>query len=634
MSTQAERGVAAVVVTYNRLSLLQRLIERLRTLDALDAILVVDNASADGTGEWLAEVAETDRRLQYRTLTTNAGGAGGFQAGLQWSYDLGFELAWLMDDDGLPTPQCLDQLLAYRGQFDFWGPAVLAEQRPAELCFPIRLPGTATVARTLAELERVAVNGTVADVVIPFNGVLVTRELVERIGSVRAEFFIWGDDVEYLWRARDAGARVATVVDAHFHHPATDDLGTPMLGGLTTYNHSPSDLKHYCMARNNTVNLLTHRGLPHALAFWAKTAWFYSFVRPSPKRLALSASAITAGLRGDFSGHERFLAAASPATDQALVAARRASDPDEAPGMTSDETVAIVVVTYKRAELLDRLLDSLAAQTRPADAIFIIDNSSDEATAQVLAKHTNLPLVIDHVGENIGGAGGFHRGLKAAYLAGYDRLWLMDDDVRPAPWALQALLADGGRVLACVREDRRGGLAEKAATRFDLTNPLRIQPKVATVDSTYRDRASMPPRVKIENAAFEGFMVHRSVVDAIGYPDPSYFIFYDDCDYVIRARAAGFTAWAVRDALMRRHYDFVQQNDLSSWKGYYMYRNLFVVHYRYGANILVKLKPLVLTVGVVLASPWRSGLAEAKNVLKALRDSFAMRQLDPRARLS
>ena len=45
-----------------------------------------------------------------------------------------------------------------------------------------------------------------ADVVIPFNGVLIRRELVERIGLVREEFFIWGDDVEYLWRARKAGA--------------------------------------------------------------------------------------------------------------------------------------------------------------------------------------------------------------------------------------------------------------------------------------------------------------------------------------------------------------------------------------------------------------------------------------------
>jgi len=602
---------------------LQRLVSRLRTLEAVDAILIVDNASSDGTGEWLAELVKEEPRVLYRSLPTNLGGAGGFQTGLQWSHDLGAKLAWLMDDDGLPDRDCLDILLRYRGEFDFWGPAVLTEQRPAELCFPIRLPGTATVTRTLAELAAVSDNGIVPDVVIPFNGVLVTRELVDRIGTVRAEFFIWGDDVEYLWRARDAGARVATVVDAHFHHPATDDLGTPMLFGRTTYNHSPSDLKHYCMARNNTVNLLAHRGPLHAAAFWAKTAWFYGFVRPSPKRLLLSAQAITAGLRGDFSGHRRFLPTtpARPSTESP----RRAAP--------EDETVAFVVVTYKRPELLDRLLAGLAAQTRAVDAIYVVDNASDPETAAVLDAHADLPLVVDHTGENLGGAGGFHRGLKAAYLAGYERIWLMDDDVRPAPWALQALLTDGGQVLACVREDRHGRLVEKAAIRFDLTNPLHIKPKTATVDSVYPTRAAMPARVEIENAAFEGFMVHRKVVDQIGYPDPSYFIFYDDCDYVIRARRAGFTAYALRDALMRRHFDFVQGNDLASWKGFYMYRNLFVVHFRYGTNLAVRLKPFAITAAVVALSPLRGGRQEAANVRRALREARTMRQLDPRARL-
>lgn len=619
-------GVAAVVVTFNRLGLLQRLLTRLRSLDALDVILVVDNASTDGTSAWLAETASADSKVRFKTLETNAGGAGGFQAGLQWAYDLGAELAWLMDDDGLPTPDCLDQLLAYQGQFDFWGPAVLAEQRPDELCFPIRRPGTTNVLRTLDDLQEAQRDGIVPDVVIPFNGVLVTRELVERIGTVRAEFFIWGDDVEYLWRARQAGARVATIVDAHFLHPATDDLGTEMIFGLTTYNHSPSDLKHYCMARNNTVNLMTHHGPMHAAAFWAKTAWFYTFVKPSPHRLKLSAEAITAGLRGDFTGHRRFL---TPTPDLAAVAV---TPVESAPGPASgDERVAVVIVTYERAELLGKLLHALAAQTRPADAIFVIDNSGDEPTARVLEAHSDLPLVVDHVGENIGGSGGFHRGLKAAYHAGFDRIWLMDDDVRPAPWALRALLADGGKVLACVREDRHGNLVEKAAIRFDLTNPLKLLPKTAMVEDVFPDRESMPARVRIENAAFEGFMVHRDVVSEIGYPDPSYFIFYDDCDYVIRAQRAGHDAYAVRDALMRRHFDFVQSNDLASWKGYFMYRNLFVVHLRYGTNLLVKLKPLVLTAGIVALSPLRGGLHEAKNALNGLKDCFGMRKLDPRA---
>jgi rhamnopyranosyl-N-acetylglucosaminyl-diphospho-decaprenol beta-1,3/1,4-galactofuranosyltransferase len=184
---------------------------------------------------------------------------------------------------------------------------VVDEDDQDRLVFPIRLPGRATVVHRMAEVRAAARDGVIREVVIPFNGVLVTRELVERIGLVREEYFIWGDDHEYRLRAEKAGARIATVTDARVLHPAVGDLGTPMMFGRSTYNHTPSDLKHYCMARNNLVNLRDYRGWPHALAFVAKTLWFYSFTRRDPGRLRLSLAGMRAGLRGDFTGHERFL---------------------------------------------------------------------------------------------------------------------------------------------------------------------------------------------------------------------------------------------------------------------------------------------------------------------------------------
>jgi GT2 family glycosyltransferase len=122
-------------------------------------------------------------------------------------------------------------------------------------------------------------------------------------------------------------------------------------------------------------------------------------------------------------------------------------------------------------------------------------------------------------------------------------------------------------------------------------------------------------------------MVSRRVVEAIGLPDPSYFIFYDDVDFALRARRAGFRIWAVRDAVLVRQLDFDQQHDLSGWKGYYMYRNLFAVHLRYGENALVRLKPWLVTAVVVLLSPLRGGRAEAVNVIRAMRDARGMRSV-------
>ena len=305
---QPVRRVVAVVVTYNRLRLLETLVARLAEVrertPALVDVLVVDNASTDGTGEWLA--GGTD--LTSRTLPDNRGGAGGFHAGLRWAVEeTDADLVWLMDDDGLPEVGCLERLLG-EDDLDFWGPLVVDEQDTGRLVFPIRLPGGTRVVRDLADVERAGgARQRIDGIVIPFNGVLVTRALVERIGYPREEFFIWGDDHEYRLRAERAGARIATVTDARVHHPSVGELGTPMMAGRTTYNHSPSDLKAYCMARNNTLNLREYRGWVHVLLFWAKTVWFYLLTRRDPARLALSARAAYAGLRGDFTGHRRYL---------------------------------------------------------------------------------------------------------------------------------------------------------------------------------------------------------------------------------------------------------------------------------------------------------------------------------------
>jgi rhamnopyranosyl-N-acetylglucosaminyl-diphospho-decaprenol beta-1,3/1,4-galactofuranosyltransferase len=188
-----------------------------------------------------------------------------------------------------------------------------------------------------------------------------------------------------------------------------------------------------------------------------------------------------------------------------------------------------------------------------------------------------------------------------------------------------AIDPDYSDCLMAVREDLDGRLVEKSATRFDLRNPLAIRPKTASVETTYASRAAMPERVEIEVVAFEGFLVRRRVLEAIGLPDPEFFIFYDDVDLALRARRAGFRIWAVRDAVLVRQLHFDQQHALDTWKGFYMYRNLFVVHFRHGENALVRAKPYAITAAVVALSPLRGGRAEASNVIRAIRSARGMR---------
>ena len=298
------------------------------------------------------------------------------------------------------------------------------------------------------------------------------------------------------------------------------------------------------------------------------------------------------------------------------------------------ETVAVVVVTYNRADLLEECLRALTRSTRAPDAVIVVDNASSDRTPELLQElqvEGVLPLQVIRSEDNLGGAGGFHRGVAAAYEGGYDRFWLMDDDVMADPRCLEVLMGHPGPALMAVREDREGRICEKAATDFDLTHPWAVRPKREMVEQRHPTRAAMPAEIPLQNVAFEGFMVHRDVVRSVGLPDPGFFIFYDDVDFALRTRRAGYPIVALRDAVLVRQLDFDQQHDMRGWKGYYMYRNLFVVHRRYGENALVRWKPLLVTFAVLLLSPLRGGRAEAGNVWRAWRDSAALAGTRPPA---
>src|SRR4051812_18012026 len=96
------------------------------------------------------------------------------------------------------------------------------------------------------------------------------------------------------------------------------------------------------------------------------------------------------------------------------------------------ERVCAVVVTFNRKKLLVECLRGLLAQTRPLDHLIVINNASTDGTADMLA--AEFPeLDVVHLPSNVGGAGGFHAGMKWARENGFDWTWVMDDDVAPFP---------------------------------------------------------------------------------------------------------------------------------------------------------------------------------------------------------
>ena len=99
--------------------------------------------------------------------------------------------------------------------------------------------------------------------------------------------------------------------------------------------------------------------------------------------------------------------------------------------------IIAVVVTYNRLNLLQRVVGALKGQSKKLDKIYIINNGSTDGTKEWLDGQTGLNVIHQ---ENVGGSGGFYRGIKEASKEECDWIWCMDDDVFPREDCLEILL--------------------------------------------------------------------------------------------------------------------------------------------------------------------------------------------------
>lgn len=198
--------IAAVVVTYNRLSMLKDCLQSIKnqTYSNFD-IIVVNNGSTDGTEEYLA--AQKDLVVINQE---NCGGAGGFFSGMKYMINNNYDALWMMDDDGLPDKVQLEKLIKYSLEYniDYANALVLdRNDRKTILLSP----------KYLSKLD--GCKDVMFGSVLPFNGTYVWRDVIEKVGLIKKEMFIWGDEREYTARVRSYDFKTATVKSAIHYHP-------------------------------------------------------------------------------------------------------------------------------------------------------------------------------------------------------------------------------------------------------------------------------------------------------------------------------------------------------------------------------------------------------------------------------
>ncbi|WP_270330180.1 glycosyltransferase [Lapidilactobacillus dextrinicus] len=201
-------NIVSVVVTYNRKELL---IESINSLLAQKIkpkkIFIINNCSTDGTVDLLAKIFDFQMRtglIELINLPQNIGGSGGFHLGLEKASKTSADFISLSDDDAIFDQNYFRNIQQYWQTHPkvaaFCGKVIDGQGRIQLVHKRNVLHSRSLLYETNISEEQYQHDFKVD--VVSFVGLVVSRQLVNKIGLPLAEYFIWYDDTEYSLRIR------------------------------------------------------------------------------------------------------------------------------------------------------------------------------------------------------------------------------------------------------------------------------------------------------------------------------------------------------------------------------------------------------------------------------------------------
>ena len=242
---------------------------------------------------------------------------------------------------------------------------------------------------------------------------------------------------------------------------------------------------------------------------------------------------------------------------------------------------AAVVVTYNRKALLRQCIAKILSQKGNRCDVVVIDNASTDGTDEMIRQEYSIPEVrYYNTGMNLGGAGGFAYGIKKAVEAGYQYLWIMDDDTLPDENALDELfhadktLNENWGFLSSVAYWTDGSICQANVQKRNIFQRLK--------ENEYKEI-----HIPVKMASFVSLLVKTEVVKTVGLPIGEYFIWTDDYEYTGRI-SRSYPSYVVTSSkvvhAMKVHtrVNFVTANEERMMRYHYLYRNDVHCYRQYG----------------------------------------------------
>lgn len=240
-----------------------------------------------------------------------------------------------------------------------------------------------------------------------------------------------------------------------------------------------------------------------------------------------------------------------------------------------DQVIA-VVSSFEKVRFLRLCLKSLFQQSKKPNLVIVVDGSRSDAVEDLI-KNEFPQVIYIRLHDDVGGAGQFYIGFKVALKLGFDYLWIMDDDVIIIDKNALSKMLDVAKYY------------ENRGVKIEAVIPAQIK--------------LLQNGLVIKNchSIFVAGLISRQIIENIGFPDPNYFVYYDDVDYLYRIMTKNYRIICIEP--IHKHFGWSYWDHiciklrgkrsclplLSGRKMFYLTRNAIVFATRYKqARFLVR----------------------------------------------
>ncbi len=204
-------------------------------------------------------------------------------------------------------------------------------------------------------------------------------------------------------------------------------------------------------------------------------------------------------------------------------------------------SIAIIVLTWNGRDLTLDCLRSLEAVRTPGAHGVVVDNASSDGTVSAIRERYGDRISVIENGANLGFAAGNNAGIKRALADGADFVLLLNNDTMVAPDFVDELLRpmmaapDVGITAPKIFYAEPVNQIWFAGGEISLWRGTARHIGIREIDRGQYDRER-----DIDYATGCAMLVRRAVFEKAGFLDPGYQAYFEDADFCVRVRAAGF----------------------------------------------------------------------------------------------